>query len=355
MSSGLPQEVLECLQGLERDYSDFERIERGGCGYLWFARNRISQLEVAIKFYSGETGERRHDEPKLLSQIQSPNVLQIYEARDVSQDWAYFVTPRCRGGDLDDLIKSRPSVHESIDTVLGISHGVSAIHSMGMVHRDLKPGNIVLYGQVPRIADFGTVRVLEQGSSVTTASQHSGLYRPPESFATGQYSRAGDVYQIGLVAYQLLGGVLSYDGRDYLSVRERRAYDAIQDHVDQCVFVNEAIQRKAENRTLADFLSLPPWVTGAAKRVLRQMMDPDPSQRTASMGDVAAAMSKLRGACSNWRFVGDVARLSKEAKVVEIRPTATGEYEAFQQGNGTFRRVPGMRRSTLAELVRSCS
>ena len=75
-----------------------------------------------------------------------------------------------------------------------------------MVHRDLKPANIVMDGHTPRIADFGTVRILNQGSAVTTASRHSGLYRPPETFASNQYSRAGDVYQVGLVAYQLLGG-----------------------------------------------------------------------------------------------------------------------------------------------------
>jgi serine/threonine protein kinase len=95
-----------------------------------------------------------------------PNILSIHDARNVSEDWAYFITPRCRGGDVDDLIKSQPSVHESIDTVLGISYGVSAIHAKGMVHRDLKPGNIVMDGTVPRIADFGTVRVLNQGSSL---------------------------------------------------------------------------------------------------------------------------------------------------------------------------------------------
>jgi hypothetical protein len=72
MNEKLPQEILECLQELEAHYSDFEMNERGGNGYLWFAKNRISQAEVAIKFYAGESGDRRHDEPKLLSQIQSP-------------------------------------------------------------------------------------------------------------------------------------------------------------------------------------------------------------------------------------------------------------------------------------------
>ena len=105
MTSDLPQEIQTCLKELEAHYADFESVERGGSGFLWFARNLISQAEVAIKFYAGETGDRRHDEPKLLSQLQSPNILPIHDARNVSKDWGYFITPRCHGGDLDDLIR----------------------------------------------------------------------------------------------------------------------------------------------------------------------------------------------------------------------------------------------------------
>lgn len=354
LSNELPQEILESLHGLEAHYSDFEVNERGGSSYLWFAKNRISQAAVAIKFYAGESGERRHDEPKLLSQIQSPNILPIHEARNVSADWAYFITPRCNGGDVDDLIKSQPSVHQAIDIVLGISYGVSAIHAKGMVHRDLKPGNVVMDDNVPRIADFGTVRVLNQDSSMTTASQHSGLFRPPESFSTNQYTRSGDVYQVGLLAYQLLGGLLHYDGRNYLSQRERKEYDAMQDQIVQSIFVDGVIRRKAENGTLLDLTSLPPWISATAKKVLRQMTHPAPSQRLASMADVAAGISKLRGTCANWRFVGSVPTLAIADRTIELRPLPSGRYEAFQQKKGEFRRVPGVEPSALADLVKNC-
>lgn len=352
MAKDPPQEIQTCLKELEAHYSDFESVERGGNGYLWFARNRISQAEVAIKFYAGESGARRHDEPKLLSQLQSPNVLPIYEARNVSKDWAYFITPRCQGGDLDDLIKLRPPVHESVDIVLGIAHGVSAIHARGMVHRDLKPGNIVMDGTTPRIADFGTVRMLDQTSNVTTASQHSGLYRPPESWATNTYSRVGDVYQLGLVAYQLLGGLTHYDGRNYLTAPERKKYDSIPDPIDQCLFVDQAIRRRAENGTLADLSTLPPWIGLAAKRALRSMLHPDPAQRLASMAEVTAAMHKIRGDTENWSFVGNVARLAKNGKLLELRPSNSGGYEAFRQIKGSFRRIPGVKLGTLADLVK---
>jgi len=355
MTNDLPQEVQACIKDLDAHYTDFQRVERGGTGYLWFAKNKVSQAEVAIKFYAGESGDRRHDEPKLLSQLQSPNILPIHDARNVSEDWAYFITPRCGGGDLDDLIKSQPSVHECVDIVLGIGHGVSAIHARGMVHRDLKPGNVVMDGAIPRIADFGTVRILDPDSSVTTASQHSSLYRPPESWSTNTYTRAGDVYQLGFVTYQLLGGRVHYDGRNYLTAAERKTYEGMQDVVDQSLFVDAAIRRKAENGTLADLSSLPPWITVASKKALRNMLHPDPGERLGSMADVTAAMHKFRGDTDNWSFRVDVARLAKSGKVFELRPTGSGNYEAFQQKKSSFRRVPGLQPDTLAALVKDCS
>ncbi|HEX4769538.1 MAG TPA: serine/threonine-protein kinase [Bryobacteraceae bacterium] len=351
----VPAEIVACLKELEAHYSNYQENGRGANGYVWFAKNRISQAEVAIKFYTGEPGDRRHDEPKLLSAIESPNVLPILDARNVSDEWAYFVTPRCCGGDIDDLITNYPSVHEAIDVVLGISCGVSAIHAAGMVHRDLKPANIVMDEGTPRIADFGSVRTLDSGSNETSASQHSVLYRPPESFASNRYSRSGDVYQIGLVAYQLFGGALPYDGTQYLSTRERKEYEAIEDPIDQSLFVDNVIRQRAETGKLMDFGSLPPWISGGARRALRQMTHPNSGNRLASVADVAAAMSKLRTTHDDWRFIGPTAQLATLDKVIELRPTKSNRYEAFQRKTGTFRRMPGMEPSTLADLIKRCS
>jgi len=125
----IPSEIASTIKALDAHYTDFVSNDRGANGYLWFAKNRISHAEVAIKFYAGEPGDRRHDEPRQLSTISSPNVLPVLDARNVSDDWAYFITPRCNGGDLDDLINARPSVHEAIDVVLGIRTGESAVHA----------------------------------------------------------------------------------------------------------------------------------------------------------------------------------------------------------------------------------
>lgn len=347
----VPQEVRVALEALEEHYRDFQEINRGANGYLFFACNRISEANVAIKFYGGVPGEARHNEPRQLSQIISANVLPILDARNVSDEWAYFVTPRCTGGDLDDFISARPSVYSAIDAALGACAGASAIHAQKMVHRDLKPANIVMDRGAPRIADFGSVKALLAGETETSASQHSILYRPPESFQTLRCGIKGDVYQIGLLVYQLFGGALPYDGRAYLTSKERLTYDLIPDPIDQSIFVDGAIRRRAESGRLIDMRSLPPWITNTAQRAIRDMTCPNPDDRAGCTGDVAAHLSRLRTVLADWRWNGAVAILERENLITELRPIGSNLFEAFQQRNGDFRRVSGAKAATLQALV----
>ena len=131
-----PLDVQNGLNDLSHHYKDFQPNNRGGNGYLFFATNLVSHQDVAIKFYAIEPGNHQHDEPRQLAAINSSNVLPVLDARRVSNDWAYFVTPRCREGDLDDLIQTKPSVHVALDTAIGVCRGVSAIHALRMIHRD---------------------------------------------------------------------------------------------------------------------------------------------------------------------------------------------------------------------------
>lgn len=353
----LPAAIEAALLELSNHYVDFQQNERGANGYLFFAQNRITNTSVAIKFYAGEQGEARHDEPRQLCLIKSRNVLPILEARNVSEEWGYFATPRCFEGDLDDLIATQPSVHEALDVALGICNGVSAIHALKMLHRDLKPGNIVMQAGTPQIADFGSVRMLGDGDSYVNASQHSILYRPPESFATGRYTAKGDVYQVGVVLYQLLGGHLPYDGGEYLTTKELKQLASIEDPVDRSIYVDRVIRSRAEAGTLLLHSSLPPWITGVAKRALRHMTSPDPEGRCSSVADVAAALTQLRAAVANWRYFGDVAVLRTEGRTIELRPADEGVvlYQAYQAPNvdTPFRRVPGSKPGSLADVLRS--
>jgi eukaryotic-like serine/threonine-protein kinase len=348
----LPSEIQSAICELERDYEGFEFHPVGANGYLLFARNRISQAQVAIKFYYGAPGERRHDEPRLLASINSPNVLRIIDARHLSDQWAFFLTPKCDDGDLDALIATRPAALTAIDTALGICTGASAIHASSLVHRDLKPGNIVSENGIPLIADFGSVRQLAEGEADTPASGHSALYRPPEAFDTGRYGVQGDIYQVGLVTYQLLGGALPYDPLAYFTKSDSRAYADIKDGFEQSKYQDAIIHRRASSGNLMDLSSLPPWIGGSMKSALRSMTDPDLKKRLISMADVAAALTRGRADTANWKWVNDVARLEKPDRIVELRPLRDGSFEPLQSKGDLFRRVPSLPNGPLKGLVK---
>jgi len=352
--ANLPLVIQTALDELAAHYESFEQNDRGANGYLFFATNRITKAAIAIKFYAGEYGAARHDEPTQLSAIRSKNVLPILDARNVSDEWGYFITPRCFEGDLDDLIAEQPSAHHAIDVALGICNGVSAIHALKMLHRDLKPGNIVLLNGNPQIADFGSVRILENEDGTVSASRHSILFRPPESFAESRYSMKGDLYQIGIVTFQILGGNLPYDGEEYLSAKELKQYKSLKDHADRSIFIDTVIKNKIIKGELINLRTLPPWIGGSAKRALRAILNPDPASRVSTIADVAAELTQIRASVANWQWNGDIAKLTTPGRIVEIRQTDDDHnfYLPYvSKDGGPFRKAPGMSAAPLAELV----
>lgn len=337
----LPSEITKTIAELENHYTDFERNNRGNNGYMVFARNTVSRMDVAIKFYYGEPGDGRHDEPRQLTTVTNQNVLQILDAKAISDEWGYFITPRCFGGDLDDLIKTSPEAHRAIDIALGICSGCSAIHALKMLHRDLKPGNIMVSNGQPRIADFGSVRCLMDGADYVSASRHSILYRPPESFASSRYSVKGDVYQIGLVTYQLLGGELPYDGIKYLSVHQQAQFAEIVDKVDRSLFLDSIIRQKAEAGRLLDMNTLPGWIDNASRKAIKRMTHHDPYKRLSTTADVAAELTMMRTRIPNWRWHNNIPTITLPNGTIELRPTDDPDiFIAYKDSGNGFRRIP---------------
>ncbi len=350
-TSGLPTEIAHTLCDLYAHYAFSEIGTRGANGHLFFGHNRLTHAHVAVKFYYGEPGTSQHDEPRSLHALSAPNVLEVLDARDVGAGWAYFITPRCTGGDLDDLIASAPSAHTAINVALGITSGVATLHSRRIVHRDLKPANIVLDGCTPKIADFGSIRALAAGADAVSASKHSVLYRPPESFESNRYSIKGDIYQVGLVVYQLLGGRLSYNGLDYCNSKEKQTHAEITDSCDASLFLQSVIARRAAAGSLPDMSSLPGWINLSIKKAIRRMLHPDPAQRLSTMADVAAELTRMRTAVLDWRWRGDVATLTSNGLVIELRPRGGGLYEACRDHGNGFRRIPGLTAGPLPAVV----
>jgi serine/threonine protein kinase len=143
-SIDIPPSIYDCLISLTDIVID-GFSEKGANGYVFFGFHKIKNQRVALKFYY--YGNEIHKEVQLLSQINHPNIISVWDARTVGAGWAYFMTAESSAGDIDGYIQTNGvKIKEAIFITRGILNGLGLMHSTpnNMLHRDLKPANILL-------------------------------------------------------------------------------------------------------------------------------------------------------------------------------------------------------------------
>jgi len=217
-----------------KDFGDYELLQeigRGGQGIVYRARqkslNRIVALKViGLAHWATEAHVKRFRmEAEAAASLNHPCIVPIYEVGE--RDGAcYFSMGLVDGGQLDAVAKREPiSVRHAAELIAKLARTVSYAHEHGILHRDIKPGNILLdvKGE-PHLTDFGLARLAETESTVTRTMEVSGTpsYMAPEQ-AVGNNARvagATDIYGLGAVLYQLLTGHPPFaGGTTYETVR----------------------------------------------------------------------------------------------------------------------------------------
>ena len=203
------------LAGDFGDYELLEEIGRGGQGIVYLARQKSLNRTVALKVISpGQWASRAHlkrfrREAQTAASLDHPNIVSIYDVgeRDGS---CYFSMKFIEGGQLDEVVSRAPvSIRQAVEMIAKLARTVHYAHQHGILHRDIKPGNILLDKEgEPHLADFGLARLVEAESTVTRTLEVLGTpsYMAPEQ-AGGkniQLTAAIDVYGLGAVLYQLL-------------------------------------------------------------------------------------------------------------------------------------------------------
>jgi TolB-like protein/predicted Ser/Thr protein kinase len=199
------------------DYELLEEIGRGGQGVVYRARqkslNRIVALKViALGHWATETHLKRfRREAEAAASLEHPRIVPIYEIGE--RDGAcYFSMKLEEGGQLDQLVRRETvPLRRAAEIIASLAHTVQYAHERGILHRDIKPGNILLDSKgEPHLADFGLARLIETESTVTRTLEVLGTpsYIAPEQAAgqSAQLTSATDVYGLGAVFYQLLTG-----------------------------------------------------------------------------------------------------------------------------------------------------
>jgi serine/threonine protein kinase len=350
-----PDEIKASLQDLSKSINFEKEDIKAANGHVFFGRNRVTSKEVAVKFYYWGGKTAFHAEPKQLAEVNSPNVLPIHDAGLIDSTWAYFLTPRCVNGDLDDLLE-RTSIgnHAAIDYTYQVLSGLSHLHGKRFLHRDLKPANIYVdqaYNAV--IGDFGSVKRLPEGHSSIPASSHSILYRPPETITTNSYGITGDIYQCGIVLYQLLGGYLPYDGIAYLSRQQKQQMKSMPSSVDENIFVDQCIKTRICSGKLLDYDSMPVWVPGDVKKIIKKATHINPTRRFQTASAFMAKLHGVRPTVLDWKVVDGNPQLSAQ---VSYRIVGTPENSRVQKARaGAWRNDNSFGVGSVNELILAVS
>lgn len=207
------------------DYEILSEIARGGMGIVYRARQVKLERIVALKllaageFASPQFVERFQTEAKAAAGLDHPNIVPIYEVGETGGQ-SFFTMRLIDGGTLAEHIRNKDgplSNHEAATILVKLTRAVHFAHQRGVLHRDLKPGNVLLDSQCePLLTDFGLAKLVEHDSTLTHTQSMLGTpaYMSPEQAARQgrNLTTATDVYGLGAILYELLTGKPPFRG-----------------------------------------------------------------------------------------------------------------------------------------------
>ena len=213
---------------LDERYVLTEIVGRGGCGIVFRATDLNLARDVAVKVLALE-GEVSHDafakfeqESQIMRRLHAANTVYFYDCGETPKGFPYIVMEFVTGKSLKDLLAEEGCL-TPMRTVAILSQVLSSLaeaHEYGVVHRDLKPGNIMLCPRpgfpddFVKVLDFGIAKIVsdEENHSDKDIPAGTPKYMPPEQFKCEPMTPRADLYSVGCIAYEMLTGVAPFDG-----------------------------------------------------------------------------------------------------------------------------------------------
>ncbi len=263
------------------NYQILEEIGRGGMGVIYRARQRHSRRIVALKRIlayhsdSQETLARFRREAEAAASLDHPNILPIYEVGEAEDGLPFFTMKFASAGSLLDAAPALGSdPRRSVALMAKVARAVHYAHLQGIMHRDLKPGNILLDGRdEPLVSDFGLAKWLDTASDLTrtlTIFGTPGYIAPEQARGSGaKLAPTADVYSLGAILFDLLTGRPPFLGEHALSV----------------------VQQAAE-KAAPKLRSLAPTLDRDLETICAKCLEREPSVRYRSAGDLVEDLER---------------------------------------------------------------
>ncbi|HEU4911918.1 MAG TPA: serine/threonine-protein kinase [Actinomycetes bacterium] len=250
------------------------RIAGGGMGEVWKARDEVLGREVAVKILRREYAddptflERFRAEARHTAALSHPNIAAVYDFGEggggEEQDSPFLVMEHVRGEPLSAIVAREGSLRpdRTLELVGQAALGLQAAHDAGVIHRDVKPGNILVTADDEvRITDFGISRATDSVPLTQTGTiMGTAFYISPEQASGGSVTPASDIYSLGIVAYECLTGRRPFNGDTPVSV---------------------ALAQVREEPP-----ALPPELPEPVRALVMRMLAKDPADRPGSAGQL---------------------------------------------------------------------
>jgi serine/threonine protein kinase/tetratricopeptide (TPR) repeat protein len=269
-------------EGLEGEtvgrYEIGERLGRGGMSIVYRAWDPKLERHVALKFLPGLISSDEASRQRLLAEAQMaaglehPNICTIHEIGEAEDGRLFIAMPLYDGETLQAKLESGPlSEKEAVRLALQAARGLAKAHDCGVIHRDIKPGNLMITrDDTLKILDFGIAQ-LEGAADPMGRTPGTAHYMSPEQVTGGSVDGRSDLFSLGVVLYEMLAGQRPFEGKTPEAVKSAIAHE-------------EAVP-------LAQVL---PGISTGLEALTRALLQKDASRRPGSAAEVAEELRRLR-------------------------------------------------------------